>query len=112
MFDPAPSVSFTWPAGLTDLTRSLIPQQSRMSVLGPGTVAVTIALPLRLLSFGQDSLNEFGRAADGDGVANGLASTVRRAVPMLAASMTSPEQAPVIGCDPAPPAVNMRWHCD
>jgi hypothetical protein len=64
---------------------------------GPGTVAVTLALPLRLLSFGLDSVNEFDGFANGegvgngDGVTNGLASTVRRAVPLLAASMTSPE---------------------
>ncbi len=89
------------PAWLTNLVNCLIPRPVSRSVPAPGTVAVRVALPFRLLSFGLESANEFDGLAGGGTNDDGGARTVNDAVPLLAACMTSPKYAAVIVSAPA-----------
>jgi hypothetical protein len=94
-------MSLTVPAWLTNLASRRIPGPVRRSVPEPGTVAIRTALPVRRLSFGLESTNEFDGFAGGGTKDDGEARTVNDAVAVLAACMTSPEYAAVIDCAPA-----------
>lgn len=85
----------------------LSPIPVRSSAPDPGTVAIRIAVPFRLLSCGRDSVNEFAGFPDG-----WAASTVTPAVPLLGVLKVSPRYAAVMLSMPAAAAAKVCWHVD